>query len=50
MSMYPPDPRGMLGVGVAKHDNRGPTYVFLYYTEPFTAESLIMTRVFCNYI
>lgn len=25
--------RGMLGIDVAKHENGGPTYVFLYYTE-----------------
>ena len=25
--------RGMLGIAVAKHDNGGPTYVFLYFTE-----------------
>jgi glucose/arabinose dehydrogenase len=25
--------RGMLGIAIAKHDNGGPTYVFLYFTE-----------------
>jgi aldose sugar dehydrogenase len=25
--------RGMLGIAVAKHNNNGPTYVFLYYTK-----------------
>src|SRR5919197_4816323 len=25
--------RGMLGIAIAKHNNNGPTYVFLYYTK-----------------
>ena len=25
--------RGLLGIAITKHDNGGPTYVFLYYTE-----------------
>jgi aldose sugar dehydrogenase len=30
--------RGMLGIAVAKHNNNGPTYVFLYYTEAPTKD------------
>jgi glucose/arabinose dehydrogenase/intracellular septation protein A len=30
--------RGMLGIAIAKHDNGGPTYVFLYFTESKTAD------------
>ena len=30
--------RGMLGIAVAKHENGGPTYIFLYYTESSTGK------------
>jgi aldose sugar dehydrogenase len=30
--------RGMLGIAVAKHENGGPTYIFLYFTESSTGK------------
>jgi aldose sugar dehydrogenase len=30
--------RGMLGIAVAKHENGGPTYVFLYFTQSSTGK------------